>query len=71
MKKLYFKTRGQEPDITCIEPCEYKNKPSENTMIGSGICQDCQDCLGWDSEENWVKCLSHELENINEIIVTI
>jgi len=59
MEKLYFKTTGLEPDVECIDPCPYKNKPSEGTMIGSASCQDCISCLGWDSEENWVKCSSH------------
>ena len=38
MEKLYFKTVGQEPDVECNEPCEFKDKPSEGTMIGSGLC---------------------------------
>ena len=62
MEKLYFKTTGQEPDVNCIEPCKYEDRPSEGTMIGSGECQDCRACYGWDSEENWVKCLNYSME---------
>ena len=62
MEKLYFKTTGQEPDVNCIEPCKYEDRPSEGTMIGSGDCQDCRACYGWDCEENWVKCLNYSME---------
>ena len=62
MEKLYFKTTGQEPDVTCIEPCIYKDRPSKGTMIGSSKCQACKACYGWDSEENWVKCLNYSLD---------
>jgi len=62
MEKLYFKTTGQDPDVNCIEPCKYEDRPSEGTMIGSGKCQDCRACYGWDSEENWVKCLNYSME---------
>ena len=62
MEKLYFKTRGQEPDVECVEICKYKDKPSPNTRIGSALCQDCVACYGWDKEEDWIKCLNHSLE---------
>lgn len=62
MRKLYFNTTGQEPDIDCIDPCPYDDKPLENTMIGSAACQECKSCYGWDSEENWVKCLAYSLK---------
>ena len=62
MEKLYFNTRGQDPDVTCIELCNYKDSPSKLTMIGSASCQDCRACYGWDSEESWVKCLNYSLE---------
>ena len=62
MEKLYFKTTGQEPDVNCIEPCKYEDRTSEGVMIGSGQCQDCIACYGWDSEEKWVKCLNYSME---------
>ena len=62
MEKLYFKTTGQEPDENCIDPCKYEDRPNEGTMIGSAKCQDCKACFGWDSEENWVKCLNYSME---------
>lgn len=62
MEKLYYKTIGQEPDVDCVELCKFKDKPSVGTMVGSGMCQGCIACYGWDSEENWIKCLNHALE---------
>ena len=62
MEKLYFRIAGSEPDTTCIDPCTYKDKPSEGVMVGSATCQGCISCYGWDAEENWVKCLSHSLK---------
>lgn len=57
MEKYYFKTTGQEPDVDCTEMCLCKDRPSENTRIGSGMCQDCKNCYGWDSDEYWIKCM--------------
>jgi hypothetical protein len=67
MKKLFYNTKGNEPDIECIDPCEFeKYRPNKGTMIGSASCQKCRACHGWDSEECWVKCLAYALEtNIN------
>ena len=62
MEKLHFKTRGEEPDTTCIELCLYEDRRSPGVMIGSGACQECIACYGWDREENWVKCLNYALE---------
>jgi len=63
MKKLYFKTTGQEPDVNFVDKCPYIDyRPREGTMIGSASCQQCKACYGWDSEENWIKCLAHALE---------
>lgn len=65
MEKYYFKTRGQEPDVDCIEKCNSINKPSENTHIGSAMCQECKCCKETDIDEygdlNWIKC--SDLEN--------
>ena len=62
MKKLYFRTKGQEPDEVCIDVCPYKNRPTKTTKIGSCSCQGCNECYGWDSEENWVKCLRYAVD---------
>ena len=62
MEKFYFKTEGQEPDINCIQKCNYITKPSKGTKIGSASCQQCQNCFGFDKEENWVKCLEYSLD---------
>lgn len=56
MIKLYY--------IKYIDPCKYKKKETTiktPTMIGSTSCQKCINCFGWDSEENWVKCLKHSI----------
>ena len=57
MNKFFFITEGQEPDVNCIEPCNCGGRPNESIMIGSASCQECIFCMGWDSEEQWVKCL--------------
>jgi|GEM_PF-2915035 len=60
MEKYYFKTRGQEPDAYCIEPCKSKYKPSDGVMIGSAACQECKCCKETDIDEfgdvSWIKC---------------
>ena len=64
MKKLYFKTTGQEPDVNCVEQCFHNSNNNTNQpycMIGSAKCQECQFCFGWDREEHWVKCLEYSL----------
>lgn len=38
----YFETKGQDPDVTCIEYCRAKN---DGAMIGSAACQECEFCL--------------------------
>lgn len=64
MKKLYYNTKGTEPDIECIDKCPFEDyKPNNNTMIGSANCKDCKECYGWDDEEKWVKCLRYSLIN--------
>jgi hypothetical protein len=62
MKKLFYKTVGQEPDVDCVDPCKYEDRLSKGTMIGSCKCRDCIACFGWDSEEQWVKCLNYSME---------
>ena len=56
-ERYYFKTRGQEPNVDCIEPCMVVN---DGTMIGSAKCQNCkyhtdnnQDKYG---DISWIKC---------------
>ena len=63
MKKLYYKTEGQDPDTICVDPCPYKiDNVNRNPMIGSASCRDCLYCFGWDSEEDWIKCLKYSME---------
>lgn len=60
MKKYYFKTRGQEPDIECAEKCYSQHKSNEGVMIGSVTCQKCKCCKESDIDEwgdiTWIKC---------------
>lgn len=64
MNQYYFKTRGQEPDVECIERCRFKNN---GTMIGSANCQECEHHIQNDADEwgsiSWIKC-----DKINEAI---
>lgn len=65
MEKYYFKTRGEEPDIICIEKCQSKFRPTDGTMIGSILCQECKNCKETDIDEfgnvTWIKC--SDIEN--------
>lgn len=57
MERYYFKTRGQEPDVDCVEKCMFKNT---GTMIGSANCRVCEH--HFENNENewgdytWLKC---------------
>ena len=57
MQKYHFKTEGEEPDVECTELCSYIAEEYPGVRIGSAACQSCENCYGWDQEENWVKCL--------------
>ncbi len=56
-EKYYFKTRGEEPDITCIERCMFKDN---GTCIGSATCQECEHHIENNIDEyfsiSWIKC---------------
>ena len=62
MKKLYYKTSGEEPHVACLDLCPYKFSPTVDTKIGSVMCRECQYCYGWDSEKDWIKCLNYDME---------
>ncbi len=58
MERYYFKTRGREPDVECIERCMFKNT---GIMIGSYTCQECEHHLENDYKDewgdiSWIKC---------------
>lgn len=57
MEQYYFKTRGQEPDVDCVERCMVKDN---GVMIGSVTCQECKHHKGNNQDEfgdiSWIKC---------------
>jgi len=61
MKKTFYKTDGDDIDETCLDPCKFI-KPT--VKIGSATCQKCPNCIGWDSEEKWVKCVKYGTEKV-------
>lgn len=64
-ERYYFKTRGQEPYVECIEICMFRNN---GICIGSAACQKCEHHLEnnldkWDCI-SWIKC-----QKIKEAVV--
>jgi hypothetical protein len=61
MEQYYFKTRGDEIDVDCIEPCMVRS----GVMIGSVVCQECKHCTHSNATDifgcSWIAC-----ERINE-----
>lgn len=55
MEKYYYPTRGQEPDIECIQHCYIKE-----CRIGSVVCQECENCEETGGSDGfapeWIKC---------------
>jgi len=54
MKKYKFEYDGCEPDIECTRLC--KIKCEEDIKIGSASCKECENLIGFDDEEMWIKC---------------
>ena len=52
-ENYYFKTTGQEPDLSCIEYCKIVD---DGTMIGSANCKSCGNCQGFDDSAQYIKC---------------
>jgi len=58
MKKIYYKTTGQEPDINCTQPCEH----FKNNMVGSVSCQNCKYCKEINFNDDFVVCSKDDKE---------
>jgi hypothetical protein len=59
VEKYFFKTDSAGKPA---EECNSSENPSKGTMIGSINCKKyCNNNIGSDDEEKWVKCLNIEV----------
>ena len=60
MEKYYYKHKDKNGWTECTEDCNVKSNTKIKLFvkIGSYTCRRCENCIGFDTEEKWIKCTS-------------